>query len=73
LSGRSRLGEDAVSGVAASLDGLANGSTFVRQGKGDHEIWQSPINGRRFMVDNKIKSRKWANIKLKNAGIPKAL
>ena len=43
------------------------------KGKGDHEIWHSPINGRRFMVDNKIKSRKWANITLKNAGIPKAL
>ena len=49
------------------------GCTFVRQGKGDHEIWHSPINGRRFMVDNKIKSRKWANITLKNAGTPKAL
>jgi hypothetical protein len=33
-----------------------HGCTFVRQGKGDHEIWQSPINNRRFMVDNKIKS-----------------
>jgi hypothetical protein len=49
------------------------GCAFIRQGKGDHEIWHSPINGRRFMVDNKIKSRKWANITLKNAGIPKAL
>jgi hypothetical protein len=23
-----------------------HGCTFVRQGKGDHEIWQSPINKR---------------------------
>src|SRR5229473_1753939 len=48
-----------------------HGCTFVRQGKGDHEIWQSPINGCRFMVDNKIKSPIWANITLKKAGIPK--
>jgi hypothetical protein len=32
------------------------GCIFVRQGKGDHEIWYSPINGRRFMIDNHIKS-----------------
>jgi hypothetical protein len=48
------------------------GCTFVRQGKGDHEIWHSPINGLKFMVDNKIKSPKWANITLKKAGILKA-
>jgi hypothetical protein len=24
--------------------------TFVRAGKGSHEIWQSPISGRRFPV-----------------------
>ena len=45
--------------------------TFVRHGKGDHEIWQSPITNRRFMVDNFIKSRHWANHTLKQAGIPK--
>ena len=49
------------------------GCEFVRQGKGDHEIWESPINKQKFMVDAKIKSRKWANITLKKAGIPKAL
>ncbi len=47
------------------------GCRFVRQGKGDHEIWERP-DGRRFMVDNHIKSRKWANLTLKNAGVPKA-
>lgn len=47
------------------------GCTLVRQGRGDHEIWQSPINGRRFMVDNDIKSRHWANETLKQAGLPK--
>ena len=45
---------------------------FVRQGKGDHEIWHSPITNRRFMVDNNIKSRHWANYTLKQAGLPKA-
>ena len=48
------------------------GCTFVRQGKGDHEIWHSPISGRRFMVDSHIKSRHWANYTLKQAGLPKA-
>jgi hypothetical protein len=49
-----------------------NRCEFVRQGKGDHEIWYSPITNCKFMVDNKIKSPKWANITLKNAGVPKA-
>jgi hypothetical protein len=34
-----------------------NGCSFVRHGKGDHEVWYSPINKRRFMVDIDIKSR----------------
>jgi hypothetical protein len=29
------------------------GCWFERQGKGDHEIWYSPITERRFMVDAK--------------------
>jgi len=37
------------------------GCSFVRQGKGDHEVWHSPISNKRFMVDNHIKSRHWAN------------
>jgi hypothetical protein len=36
---------------------IENGCTFVRQGKGDHEIWQSPIPSRRFMVDSCIELR----------------
>jgi ribosomal protein L16/L10AE len=44
---------------------------FERQGKGDHEIWYSPISERRFMVDARIRSRHWANHTLKQAG-PKA-
>jgi hypothetical protein len=49
-----------------------HGCTFVRHGKGDHEIWHSPVNNRRFMVDNKIKSPIWAKLTLKNADLPKA-
>lgn len=44
----------------------------VRTGKGDHEIWRSPINGINFPVDNTIKSRHTANGVLKQAGLPKA-
>ncbi len=45
---------------------------FERQGKGDHEIWFSPLTKRRFVVDNTIKSRHTANAVLKQAGLPKA-
>lgn len=47
------------------------GCTFVRHGRGDHEIWESPISGIRFTVDYKIKSRHTANVVLKQAGLPK--
>jgi hypothetical protein len=47
------------------------GCEFVRQGRGDHEVWESPISGQRFTVDNKIKSRHTANAVLKQAGLPK--
>jgi hypothetical protein len=50
----------------------AAGCTFHRQGRGDHEIWFSPINGERFTVDGDIKSRHTANGTLKDAGLPKA-
>jgi len=46
------------------------GCTFVRHGKGDHDIWQSPHTGR-FVVDGSIKSRHSANETLKSAGLPK--
>ena len=46
-----------------------NGCTFVRRGKGDHDIWYSPINGRYFTVDGKIKSRHTANAIMKQSGI----
>ena len=49
----------------------ANRCYFHRQGKGDHEIWYSPITNRYFTVDNKILSRHTANGILKQAGLPK--
>jgi predicted RNA binding protein YcfA (HicA-like mRNA interferase family) len=48
------------------------GCTFVRPGKGSHEIWQSPITGRRFPVPVGIVSRYTANAVLAQAGLPKA-
>ena len=50
---------------------LDKGCSFERQGKGDHEIWYSPITDIRFVIDNKIKSRHTANAVLKQAGLPK--
>jgi len=48
-----------------------HGCRFDRQGKGDHEIWYSPITNQRFVVDQHIKSRHTANAVLKQAGIAK--
>ena len=47
----------------------ASGCTFVRHGKGDHDIWYSPITGRNITVDGKIKSRHTANAIMRQAGI----
>ncbi|MEA4846095.1 MAG: type II toxin-antitoxin system HicA family toxin [Clostridiaceae bacterium] len=46
-----------------------NGCTFTRHGKGDHDIWFSPITNRYFTVDKKIKSRHTANAIMKQSGI----
>jgi len=43
----------------------------VRRGKGDHEIWFSPVTERNFVVDSKILSRHTANGVLKQAGLRK--
>lgn len=48
------------------------GCYFSRQGRGDHEIWYSPISNRHFTVDSTILSRHTANETLKQAGLPKA-
>lgn len=46
-----------------------NGCSFVRHGKGDHDIWYSPITGVNVTVDGKIKSRFTANEIMKQSGI----
>jgi hypothetical protein len=50
---------------------IAAGCSFERSGKGDHDIWYSPITGQRFPVDSKIKSRHTANAVLRQAGLRK--
>lgn len=47
----------------------AAGCTFKRQGKGDHEIWYSPLNNRTFTVDKNSLSRHTANAVMKQAGL----
>ncbi len=47
------------------------GCRVVRHGKGDHDIWESPVSAHRFPVDAKIVSRHMANTVLKQAGLPK--
>ncbi len=46
-----------------------NGCKFLRHGKGDHDIWYSPITNKNFPVDGKIKSRHIANDIMKQSGI----
>jgi predicted RNA binding protein YcfA (HicA-like mRNA interferase family) len=46
-----------------------NGCRFERRGKGDHDIWYSPITDRHVAVDGKIKSRHTANEILKQSGV----
>ena len=63
-----------MSGYTPRVKALLNaaGCRLIRQGRGDHEIWESPINGRRFTVDGNILSKHTANGTLKDAGLPKA-
>lgn len=49
----------------------AAGCTYLRDGKGSHEIWRSPINGRAFTVPRSLASHHLANAILKQAGLPK--
>jgi len=46
-----------------------NGCVFIRRGKGDHDIWHSPVTNRNFPVDTRIKSRHVANTIMKQSGI----
>jgi len=50
----------------------AAGCKPVRQGKGSHEIWHSPITGRNFAVPLGTASRHTANAILRQAGLPKS-
>jgi len=45
------------------------GCSFKRHGKGDHDIWFSPISKKSFPVDGVIKSRHLANVIMRQAGI----
>jgi hypothetical protein len=46
-----------------------HGCSFLRHGKGDHDMWYSPITKRSLPVDGEIKSRHMANVIMKQAGI----
>lgn len=47
------------------------GCYFLKEGKGDHEIWFSPITNRNVIVDKGVKIKHTANGALKDAGLPK--
>lgn len=49
------------------------GCTFVRQGKGSHEIWFSPITHKNISVPFTVQSKHTANAILKQAGIAEKL
>ena len=50
----------------------AAGCSLVRQGKGSHEIWHSPITNRRFAVPRNTTMAHTANAILKETGLAKA-
>lgn len=50
----------------------AAGCEMVRQGKGSHEVWHSPLTQKNFAVPIGIPSRHTANAILRQAGLPKA-
>ena len=47
----------------------AHGCYFIRHGKGDHDVWYSPISKRNVIVDGCIVKKTSANEVLKDAGI----
>lgn len=49
-----------------------HGWEFLRQGKGDHEVWHNRATKQKLTIDNGSKSHELANDLLKFAGIPKA-
>ena len=48
---------------------MENDCKLVRHGKGDHDIWYSPLTKLPITVDGEIKSRHFANAIMKRAGI----
>src|SRR6218665_721474 len=52
---------------------LAHRCHFVRQGKGSHEIWFSPLSQKRFSVPVTIIAKPTANGILRQAGIDQRL
>jgi predicted RNA binding protein YcfA (HicA-like mRNA interferase family) len=48
------------------------GRELVRQGKNSHEVWFSPLTGKRFSVPRNTTKAHTANGILKDAGLPKA-
>jgi predicted RNA binding protein YcfA (HicA-like mRNA interferase family) len=48
------------------------GCRLVRQGKGSHEIWHSPITNKRITVPRNTTKVHTANGILKDAGLPKS-
>ena len=50
----------------------AAGCELIRQGKGSHEIWFSPVTNRTFTVPANIDNKPLANAILKQAGLSKA-
>src|SRR5689334_3699814 len=64
-----------MAGPSRQLAGILreNGCRKVRAGKGTHEIWFSPINGRHVAVPRSTQSRHTANEVLKQAGSSESL
>lgn len=60
-----------VQGYTARLRQIlaAHGCAYLRQGKGDHEVWLCPSADRPIVLDGRIMSRHLANAVLKQAGI----
>jgi predicted RNA binding protein YcfA (HicA-like mRNA interferase family) len=48
------------------------GCVFIRQAKGSHEIWFSPLTNQNLTVARNTVKRHTANKALKDAGLPKA-
>lgn len=61
MRGYGRLVRDALSDA---------GCWFVRHGKGDHDVWRSPLVERPIIGPVNIDSRHTANGILKSAGLP---